>query len=146
MNTFQEHFHLFLQRRCLILAVPAEVDQCYQAGVHGTHGECPEEGGTEGHWDLPDLNTDPVLPWFPSLLARQISVETLPFNEGKSVLLLWLFLILFLTAFSHAGLPVVEEGGRSCPTFLFLGVFFQDTSREGAWLPLSLWRTLHFLN
>lgn len=93
MNTFQEHFHLFLQRRCLAPTVLAEADQCYQAGVSGPTMNVQkklscQEAETEGQRDLPDLNTEPVLLWFPSLLALEINVETLPFNEGKVVLLL----------------------------------------------------------
>lgn len=70
----------------------AEVDRCYQAGISGPTMNAQKklscwEAGAEGHRDVPDLNTEPVLPWFLSLLALQISVGTLPFNEGKIVLL-----------------------------------------------------------
>lgn len=68
----------------------AEADLCYQAGLGGPTVNVQnklsgQEAGTGGHRKL---DTEPVLPRFPPLLALQISVETLQLNEGKSVLLL----------------------------------------------------------
>lgn len=79
-----------MQRMCLTPTVLPEVDQYYQAGISAPMMNAQKklfrwDTGNEGHQDIPNLNIKPALPWFPPVLALQISVETLPLNEGEMV-------------------------------------------------------------
>lgn len=140
MNTFQERFHLFLQRRCLTPTVPAEVDRCYQAGVSGPTMNAQkklscQEAGAEGQGDFPDLNTEPILPWFPSLLGNQ-SFKSVwrHYHLVKETVTMTLCDPVFYSL-SSSRITSVFGRRQELPYFSFLGVFFHQRREPGYPIP-----------
>lgn len=138
-NAFQELFHLYVQRK-------VSDAHCAGWGRAGrgkwTRDECPEAAFLPGDGDWgtrrhprPEHRT--ILTWFQPLLALQISVQRHYHLTRKNCPATVTPCDPVFYSISSCSIT----SGLGVALLFFFRSIFQDTSRDGAWLSHSLWKT-----